>query len=85
MRRYHPTLRRTGAAVRWGLSSGKALANAHPLRVAAQWYYCDEREPRLGWYRWLRFLPWLGRTAWILECQIDGSLQLPAGRFSPNG
>jgi O-methyltransferase involved in polyketide biosynthesis len=82
LRQYHPTLRRTGAAVRWGLTSAKALASAHPLRVTAEWYYCDEREPRLGWYRWLRFLPWLGRTAWILACDFDDAPRLPSRQFA---
>ncbi len=82
LRRYHPTLKRTGAAVRWGLTGAEALASAHPLRIVAQWYYCDEAEPRLGLFRWLRFLPWLGRSAWILDCQFKDPQGLPSRRSS---
>jgi O-methyltransferase involved in polyketide biosynthesis len=66
--RYHPTLRNTRAALRWGLSGSQEVEAWHPaLRLASEWFYCDEVEPRLGWYRLLRYVPWLGRTAWILH------------------
>jgi O-methyltransferase involved in polyketide biosynthesis len=72
LRRFHPTLRRTQSKLRWGLSGGRAIEALHPsLRLVAQWFYCEEAEPRLGWYRLLRFVPWFGRTAWILRCQVD--------------
>ncbi|MFZ5894818.1 MAG: class I SAM-dependent methyltransferase [Myxococcota bacterium] len=67
LQRYHPTLRKTQARLRWGLPSPQSLRAAHPnLRLVAQWFYCDEPEPRLGWYRRLRFLPWVTRTARVL-------------------
>jgi O-methyltransferase involved in polyketide biosynthesis len=73
LRRCHPTLRRTEAALRWGLSSGRELETWHPsLRLVSEWFYCDEAEPRLGWYRLLRYVPWLGRTAWILRFEVTG-------------
>lgn len=72
--RYHPTLRRTQAQLRWGLSSGRVLEAWHPtLELRSEWFYCEEAEPRLGWYRLLRFLPWLGRTSWILCFRVGSA------------
>lgn len=71
--RFHPTLRRTEAIPRWGLTGGRVIETWHPsLRLVSEWFYCEEAEPRLGWYRLLRYIPWLGRTAWILQCQVTG-------------
>jgi O-methyltransferase involved in polyketide biosynthesis len=71
LRRFHPTLRRTQSKLQWGLSGGRAVEALHPsLRLVAEWFYCEEPEPRLGWYRLLRYVPWFGRTAWILRCQV---------------
>ena len=73
LRRFHPTLRRTQALLRWGLSGGRTIERWHPsLHLVSEWFYCEEAEPRLGWYRLLRYLPWIGRTAWILECAVSG-------------
>jgi methyltransferase (TIGR00027 family) len=73
LRRFHPTLRRTQARLRSGIRGGRTVESWHPsLRVVGEWFYCEESEPRLGWYRLLRFVPWLGRTAWILRCQVAG-------------
>jgi methyltransferase (TIGR00027 family) len=73
LRRFHPTLRRTQAMLRWGLARGRAIETYAPsLRLASEWFYCEEAEPRLGWYRLLRYIPWLGRTAWILQCEVAG-------------
>ena len=75
LRRYHPTLRRTGAALRWGLRNARTLLGKHPsLELSSEWFYCDEPEPRLGWYRLLRYMPWLGRTAWILQFDVRKTL-----------
>lgn len=75
LRRFHPTLRRTQAKLRSGIAGGRTLETWHPsLRLVAEWFYCEEAEPRLGWYRLLRYLPWLGRTAWILRCEVAGRM-----------
>jgi hypothetical protein len=72
LRRYHPTLRRTQALLRWGLSGSAEIESWDPaFRFDNEWFYCEEAEPRLGWYRLLRFVPWLGRTAWILRFRIE--------------
>lgn len=72
LQRYHPTLRKTGARLRWGLSNARALRRAHPaLSLMSEWFYCDEPEPRLGWYRRLRFLPWITRTARVLLYDVE--------------
>lgn len=72
LQRYHPTLRKTQARLRWGLSNARALERAHPaLRLVSEWFYCDEPEPRLGWYRRLRFLPWITRTARVLLYDVQ--------------
>lgn len=73
LRRFHPTLRRTGAKLQSGIARGCAIEAWHPsLRLVTEWFYCEEAEPRLGWYRLLRYVPWLGRTAWILQCRVSG-------------
>lgn len=73
LRRFHPTLRRTQAMLRWGLAGGRAISTWHPsLRLVSEWFYCEQAEPRLGWYRLLRYIPWLGRTAWILQYEVTG-------------
>ena len=72
LRRYHPTLRRTQALLRWGLSGAAEIERWDPaFRLDNEWFYCEEAEPRLGWYRLLRYVPWLGRTAWILRFKIE--------------
>jgi O-methyltransferase involved in polyketide biosynthesis len=71
LQRFHPTLRHTQARLRGGIASGVVLETWHPsLHLVAEWFFCEEPEPRLGWYRLLRFVPWLGRTAWILRFEI---------------
>lgn len=78
LRRFHPTLRRTQAMLRWGLTGGRAIEAWHPsLRLVSEWFYCEEAEPRLGWYRLLRYLPWLGRTAWIVLYQVTANRSEP--------
>lgn len=73
LRRFHPTLRRTQAMLRWGLRGGRVIETWHPsLRRVSEWFFCEEAEPRLGWYRLLRYIPWVGRTAWILLYQVTG-------------
>jgi O-methyltransferase involved in polyketide biosynthesis len=73
LRRFHPTLRRTQAKLRSGIAGGRTIEAWHPsLRLVSEWFYCEESEPRLGWYRLLRYVPWLGRTAWILRYQVTG-------------
>jgi O-methyltransferase involved in polyketide biosynthesis len=71
LRRFHPTLRRTQAQLRSGISTGRSLEAWHTsLHLQSEWFYCEESEPRLGWYRLLRYVPFLGRTAWILRYRV---------------
>jgi methyltransferase (TIGR00027 family) len=71
VQRLHPTLSRTGARLRWGLRGAQVVEAWHPaLRLEGQWYYCEEAEARLGWYRLLRYVPVAGRTAWILRVRF---------------
>ncbi len=80
LQRYHPTLRKTQARLRWGLSGAKTLHRDHPaLRLVSEWFYCDEPEPRLGWYRRLRFLPWVTRTARVLLFEVAGATRSSVG------
>lgn len=66
--RFHPTLAGTRARLRFGLWSASRLTRWQPpLEVLGEWFYCDEREPRLGRYRWLRVVRRLACTAFIVH------------------
>jgi O-methyltransferase involved in polyketide biosynthesis len=57
--RWHPAIRQTRAArARWGVNDGLILERCAPgLRLLADWRYYAQDEPRLGWRRWLRYVP----------------------------
>jgi O-methyltransferase involved in polyketide biosynthesis len=57
--RLHPALRRTRAArVRWGLGDSHfAEPWGAGLHLLSDWRYYEQDEPRLGWYKWLRHVP----------------------------
>jgi O-methyltransferase involved in polyketide biosynthesis/precorrin-6B methylase 2 len=54
--RWHPALRATKARLGWGLGDSLELERWHPgIRLISQWFYFDQPEPRLRWYKLLKW------------------------------
>lgn len=70
--RAHPVLRKTGASLNWGIDDPRTL-EAWGLRLLEKWGYFDQREPRLGAYRLMRFIPGLAYSNTILHYRLVGS------------
>lgn len=72
--RWHPALRalrQAGLGVRWGLARAEEVeAWAPGLRVLETWRYFDAPDPRLGAYRWLRWLPLMAGSSTVLRCRL---------------
>jgi|GEM_PF-11664 len=58
--RLHPALRQTRAAqVRWAFNDSRLLETWGVGRLLADWRYYEQNEPRLGWYKVFRYVPFL--------------------------
>lgn len=58
--RLHPALRQTRAAhVRWASDDSRLLESWGVGRLLADWRYYDQDEPRLGWRKVFRHIPFL--------------------------
>ena len=59
--RLHPALRQTRAAqVRWATNDSRAPEKWGVGHLLADWrYYDHDDEPRLGWYKVFRYVPFL--------------------------
>jgi O-methyltransferase involved in polyketide biosynthesis len=57
--------------VRWGLKDDRDVeAWAPGIRRIGRWGYFDEPEPRLGVYRVMRYLPFLGRMVRVVHYRL---------------
>lgn len=62
---------------RWGLRRGADIeAWAQEIHLLGEWFPLDEPEPRLGIYRWVRYVPLLRRVMGIYRYQLGSE---PAG------
>ncbi len=69
--RLHPSLRKTGAHLGWGLDDIRAPERwGRGLRLLSAWYYFEQPEPRLRQLRLFRFFPPLGRGFKILRYRL---------------
>ena len=58
--RLHPALRQTRAAqVRWATNDSHALETWGVGHLLSDWRYYEQDEPRLGWYKVFRYIPFL--------------------------
>ncbi len=69
--RLHPALRQTRAAhVRWATNDSRLLETWGVGRLLSDWrYYDHDDEPRLGWYKVFRYIPFL-RDFRVLRYQL---------------
>lgn len=69
--RLHPVLRKTRAALHWGLARDDELESWAPgLRLVGCWRYFDRPVPRIGPLRLLRFLPPLAKGYRVLRYRL---------------
>ena len=66
----HPVLKETGARLNWGLDDPLAL-EAWGLLLLDKWGYFDRREPRLGAYHLMRYIPGLAYLNYILHYRLS--------------
>lgn len=66
-------MRRTGigASYRWGLKRAKDVESWGPdIRLLDEWFPFSHPEPRLGHYRWVRFIPLLAKVIGIFHYRL---------------
>ena len=67
----HPELKHTHASVRWGLGNSHTLESwGSGICLLSEWYYFTQTEPRLKPYRWMRFVPVLGKGYKIVHYRL---------------
>lgn len=70
MSRLHPAIRQTRAArVHWATNDSRAPQKWGVGRLLADWCYYEQDEPRLGWYKVFRHIPFL-RDFRVLRYQL---------------
>lgn len=61
--RWHPALRATNTRLGWGLADSREPEQWHPgIRLMSEWFYFDQPEPRLRWYRLLKWFTPISRA-----------------------
>jgi len=61
--RWHPALRATNARLGWGLVDSREPEQWYPgIRLMSEWFYFDQPEPRLRWYRLLKWFAPISRA-----------------------
>jgi O-methyltransferase involved in polyketide biosynthesis len=63
-------LKRSGTRICWDAKNAQEL-QAWGLVLLDQWYYFDEPEPRLRAWRWVRFIPFVGRGTGIFHYRLS--------------
>jgi len=62
-------LKRSGTRVLWDAKNPQEL-ETWGLRLLDHWYYFDTPEPRLGAFRWMRFIPFMARATGIFHYRL---------------
>jgi O-methyltransferase involved in polyketide biosynthesis len=62
-------LKRSGTRIRWDAKKPQALESWR-LRLLDHWYYFDTPEPRLGAFRWMRFIPFMAKSTGIFHYRL---------------
>lgn len=62
---------RVGARLHWRLKHGRDVeAWGDGISMLEEWFYFDSAEPRMQVYRWMKFLPFLGRSTGIFKYRL---------------
>ena len=69
MHKGHSVLKKTGAHVDWGLDDPQGL-ESWGLRLLDRWGYFDQYEPRLGVANWMRRIPALANSNYVLHYRL---------------
>jgi O-methyltransferase involved in polyketide biosynthesis len=62
-------LKRSETRILWDVKNPWDL-ETWGLRLLDRWYYLDEREPRLGAFRWIRFVPFMAKANGIFHYRL---------------
>jgi O-methyltransferase involved in polyketide biosynthesis len=68
--RTSPVLKRTGTQILWDARTPQDI-EGWGLKLLDHWYYFDEPEPRLRWYRWMRLIPFMARATGIFHFRLS--------------
>jgi O-methyltransferase involved in polyketide biosynthesis len=63
-------LKRSGTKALWD-ASGPQEIETWGLRLLDRWYYFDEPEPRLRWFRWIRLIPFMAKSTGIFHFRLS--------------
>jgi len=60
------------AMFRSGLRDSREMETWHPgIQFLDEWSYFDSDEPKLGWLRLLRHIPWIRKTQWTVRYRLE--------------
>ena len=62
-------LKRSGTLIRWDARNPQEV-EGWGLRLLDHWYYFDEPEPRLAAFRWVRWVPFVGKATGIFHYRL---------------
>jgi O-methyltransferase involved in polyketide biosynthesis len=68
--RTNAILKETGAHVNWAVGDARQL-EAWGLRLLDKWGYFDQREPRLGMFNLLRYIPFVANANYVLRYGLE--------------
>ena len=63
-------LKRSGTRILWDAKNPQEL-ETWGLRLLDHWYYFDQPEPRLRFFRWMRFIPFMAKATGIFHYQLN--------------
>ncbi len=62
---------RVPARLHWGLKHGRDVEGwGEGISMLEEWFYFDDPEPRMAPFRWMRYIPLLGRGAGIFHYKL---------------
>ena len=62
-------LKRSGTRILWDAKNPREL-ETWGLQLLDHWYYFDQPEPRLRFFRWMRFIPFMAKATGIFHYQL---------------
>jgi O-methyltransferase involved in polyketide biosynthesis len=67
-------LKRSGTRILWDARVPDDI-EGWGMQLLDQWYYFDQPEPRLRWFRWILLFPSLKRSTGIFHFRLSGTLR----------